>query len=140
MTVMEAARILGKAIQEDARFIDYQEAGTAVSNDEHVSALSDNLQALQDQFNAEATKAEPDEALLNDLQQQGSALYDTIYNTPVMNHLIEKKQGMDNLMNEVMNFIYLVVGGEDPDTVEVTPESVQKMQAEMMEMQMRTQQ
>lgn len=56
MTVMEAARVLGAAIQEDTRYSAYQDAQAIVENDEQVKALSDNLQALQDQFNAEAVK------------------------------------------------------------------------------------
>jgi len=34
-----------------------------------------------------------------------------------------------------MNYLYLVIGGADPATVEVTPETMQQMQAEMMQMQ-----
>ena len=56
MTVMEAARMLGAAIQEDPRFAAYQDAQGIVENDQQVKDLSDNLQALQDQFNAEAVK------------------------------------------------------------------------------------
>lgn len=135
MTVMEAARMLGSAIQEDPRFAAYQDASAIVANDEQVKALNDNLQALQDQFNAEAVKEQPDENLLNDLQQQGSAMYQTIYQTPAMTRLMDAKEGMDAMMNEVMNFLYLVIGGADPKTVEVTPETMQQMQAEMMQMQ-----
>lgn len=135
MTVMEAARLLGSAIQEDPRFAAYQDASNVVSEDEQVKALNDNLQALQDQFNEEAIKEQPDEKLLNDLQEQGSALYRTIYETPAMTRMMDAKEGMDSMMNEVMNFLYLVIGGADPKTVEVTPETMQQMQAEMMQMQ-----
>ena len=95
MTVMEAARVLGAAIQEDTRYAAYQDAQAIVENDEQVKALSDNLQALQDQFNAEAVKEQPDEALLNDLQQQGGAMYQTIYQTPAMSRMMDAKEGMD---------------------------------------------
>ena len=89
MTVMEAARILGASIQEDPRFAAYQDAQAIVANDEQVKELSDNLQTLQDQFNAEAVKEQPDEKLLNDLQEQGSAMYQTIYPTPAMTRLMD---------------------------------------------------
>ncbi|MDO4406269.1 MAG: YlbF family regulator [Eubacteriales bacterium] len=135
MTVMEAARILGASIQEDPRFAAYQDAQAIVADDEQVKELSDNLQTLQDQFNAEAVKEQPDEKLLNDLQEQGSAMYQTIYQTPAMTRMMDAKEGMDAMMNEVMNFLYLVIGGADPKTVEVTPETMQQMQAEMMQMQ-----
>ena len=48
---------------------------------------------------------------------------------------LDAKEGMDLMMNEVMNYLYLVIGGADPATVEVTPETMQQMQAEMMQMQ-----
>lgn len=134
MTVMEAARLLGAAIQEDPRFAAYQDAQGIVENDQQVKDLSDNLQALQDQFNEEAVKEQPDEKLLNDLQEQGAAMYQTIYQTPAMSRLMDVKEGMDLMMNEVMNYLYLVIGGADPATVEVTPETMQQMQAEMMQM------
>lgn len=135
MTVMEAARTLGACIQEDPRYTAYAEAQKAVENDEQVKALSDNLQALQEQFDMEALKENPDENVMNELQQQGSALYQTIYQTPAMSGLMDAKEGMDVMMNELMNFLYLVIGGADPATVEVTPETMQQMQAEMMQMQ-----
>ena len=111
-----------------------REERDVVENDEQVKALSDNLQALQAQFDEEAVKENPDEKLLNDLQEQGSAMYQTIYQTPAMTQMMDAKEGMDSMMNEVMNFLYLVIGGADPKTVEVTPETMQQMQAEMMQM------
>ena len=107
MTVMEAARLLGSAIQEDPRFADYRDASALAAEDEQVKALSDNLQALQAQFDEEAVKE---------------------------TRMMDAKEGMDSMMNEVMNFLYLVIGGADPKTVEVTPETMQQMQAEMMQM------
>ena len=135
MTVMEATRALGISIQEDPRFTAYNEAQKAVDQDPQVRELGENLQNLQDQFDAEAVKEEPDEVLLRELQEQGQAVYQTIYQTPAMSALMDAKEGMDAMMNEVMNFLYLVIGGADPATVEVTPETMQQMQAEMMQMQ-----
>ncbi len=134
MTVMEAARSLGKAIQEDPRFSAYQAAQKVVEADEQVKSIGENLQALQDQFNAEAVKEQPDQALMQELQAQGQAMYQTMYETPAMSGLMDAKEGMDSMMNEVMNLLYLVVGGADPETVEVTPETMAKMQNEMMQM------
>lgn len=62
-------------------------------------------------------------------------MYQTIYQTPAMSRMMDAKEGMDSMMNEVMNYLYLVIGGADPATVEVTPETMQQMQAEMMQMQ-----
>lgn len=135
MTVMEAARALGVCIQEDPRFAAYRDAQNIVENDEQVKSLSENLNELQQQFDTEALKENPDEAVLEDLQKQGTAMYQTIYQTPAMTRLMETKEGMDVMMNEVMNLLYLVIGGADPNTVEVTPETMQQMQADMMQMQ-----
>ena len=133
MTVMEAARALGACIQEDPRYAAYRDAQGIVENDEQVKDLSENLNALQEQFDTEAMKENPDEAVLEDLQKQGTAMYQTSYQTPAMFRLMDAKEGMDAMMNEVMNLLYLVIGGADPKTVEVTPETMQKMQQEMMQ-------
>lgn len=135
MTIMEAARALGASIQEDTRYIKYRDASLAAENDEQVKALSENLNELQTQYEAEAVKAQPNEALMQELQQQGSAMYQSIYQTPAMTALMDAKEDMDSMMNEVMNLLYLVIGGADPMTVEVNEETMLQMQQEMMNFQ-----
>ena len=134
MTVMEAARELGVCIQEDPRFAMYVDAQHVLEDDEQVKAISDNMEELHRQFEAEAVKENPDEALMNELQQQGTALYQSLYQTPAMVRVLDAKEGMDSMMNEVMNLLYLVMGGADPKTVEVTPETMQQMQQDLMQM------
>lgn len=134
MTVMEAARQLGVCIQEDARYTTYVEAQKTAENDKQVKQLGDNLQELQDQYNQESLKPTPDENALRDLQIQYEELYRLIYQTPAMSAMMDAKEGMDQMMNEVMNLLYLVIAGNDPKTVEVTPETLQQMQAQMMQM------
>ncbi len=135
MNVMEAARKLGAAVQEDERYIAYHKATLAVETDEQVKALSDNLNELQRQYEEEAVKEQPNEDLMRDLQQQGSAMYQSIYQTPAMSALMDAKEGMDVMMNEVMNLLYLCIGGADPMTVEVNEETMAQMQQEMMQFQ-----
>ncbi|MBO4383134.1 MAG: YlbF family regulator [Clostridia bacterium] len=136
MTVMEAARQLGVCIQADERYLAYRDATLAVEKDEQVKALGENLDELQKQYEAEAVKDAPDEKVMSDLQQQGSAMYQAIYQTPAMSALMDAKEGMDGMMNEVMNLLYLCMGDADPMTVEVTEETMAKMQQEMMQIQM----
>lgn len=135
MTVMEAARKLGASIQEDERYIAYHDASLAAEKDEQVKALTENLNELQRQYEAEVIKEQPNEAAMGELQQQGSALYQAIYQTPAMSAMMDAKEGMDAMMNEVMNLLYLCIGGEDPMTVEVNAETMAKMQQEMMQFQ-----
>ena len=136
MTVMEVARKLGAAIQEDERYLAYRDATLAVEKDEQVKALGENLDELQKQYEAEAVKEQPNEAVMSELQQQGSALYQSIYQTPSMSAMMDAKEGMDHMMNEVMNLLYLCIGGADPETVEVTEATMAQMQQEMMQIQM----
>lgn len=135
MTIMEAARALGVCIQEDPRYVAYNEASLAAEKDEQVKALTENLNELQAQYEAEAVKAQPNESVMGELQQQGSAMYQSIYQTPAMTALMDAKEDMDAMMNEVMNLLYLVIGGADPMTVEVNEETMLQMQQEMMNFQ-----
>lgn len=135
MTIMEAARALGVCIQEDPRYVAYNEASLAAEKDEQVKALTENLNELQAQYEAEAVKAQPNESVMGKLQQQGSAMYQSIYQTPAMTALMDAKEDMDAMMNEVMNLLYLVIGGADPMTVEVNEETMLQMQQEMMNFQ-----
>lgn len=134
MTVMEAARQLGVCIQEDERYTAYTKAQAVVENDEQVKALGENLQSIQEQYDMESMKPQPDEAAIAELRKEYEGLYQTIYGTPAMSALLDAKDGMDQMMNEVMNLLYMVIGGADPKTVEVTPETMQQMQAQMMQM------
>ena len=136
MNVMEAARALGACIQEDDRYLAYRDATLAVEKDEQVKALGENLDELQKQYEAEAVKEAPDEAIMRDLQEQGTAMYQAIYQTPAMSSMMDAKEGMDAMMNEVMNLLYQCIGGADPMTVEVTEVTMAQMQQEMMQIQM----
>ncbi len=136
MNVMEAARALGACIQEDDRYLAYRDATLAVEKDEQVKALGENLDELQKQYEAEAVKETPDETIMRDLQEQGTAMYQAIYQTPAMSSMMDAKEGMDAMMNEVMNLLYQCIGGADPMTVEVTEATMAQMQQEMMQVQM----
>ena len=134
MTVMEAARQLGVCIQEDERYKVYNDAQKAVDQDEKVKELGENLQELQNQYEAEAVKAEPDQAAMDKIRSEYEELYRTVYQVPSMVAVMDAKEGMDAMMNEVMNLLYMVIGGADPETVQVTPETMQQMQQQMMQM------
>lgn len=135
MTVMDAARQLGVALQEDERFQNYMKAQKAVETDEQVNALGENLTAIQTAYDEESLKETPDEAAMANMIEEYKALYQTLHQTPAMIKLLDAREYMDGMMNEIMNFLYLVIGGADPRTVEVTAETMQRMQAEMMQMQ-----
>lgn len=134
MTIEEAYRQLGVAIQEEEHFVAYQKAQNAASEDPQVKAITEQLGEIMSRYEAEAIKPTPDDALIEQIQKDYEEQYQKLYQTDTMVALLDAKEALDPIMNEIMNYIYLVTGGEDPLTVKVTAETIQAMQQQMMSM------
>ena len=132
MTMKEAYRQLGVCIQEDPRYVAYTEKQKAAKVDPQVDAIGNNLGELMAQYEQEAVKENKDMAAMESIQAQYQELYKKFYEVPAMSELMDAKEQLDEMMNEIMNYIYLVIGGADPMTAEVTPDTMAQMREMMM--------
>ena len=116
--VIELARELGHAIQDDQRYKDYVAAKLA--NDEN-AVLQDligqfNLKRIS--INAEMGRKDKDEEKLKRLNQEMRDVYDKIMADETMMEYNRAKSEMESLINYVSTIINMSANGEDPDTAE----------------------
>ena len=117
MTVEEAVRTLGKCIQADPRYQQYQQAK---QNNDADTALQEqigafNMKRMSYQRKMDEDPEENAEAL-QALEKELDALYTEILKNPNMVAFQEAKDKMDSMTKQIDAIITLCLQGEDPDT------------------------
>lgn len=120
MDVIKATRELGKAIQADQRFIQYNEARIANDNDKELQDLIGEFNLKRQQLSLEMSKAEEeqDKDKVAEGNKEMQRLYTLVMQNENMANFTVSKQDMDKLLQEVNAIIGLCCDGEDPDTCE----------------------
>ena len=118
MDVIKCTRELGKAIQQDERYLKFVEAKKANDEDMQLNSLIGKLNLIQLSYQNEASKEAPDEKKLEEMDAQFRDIYGEIMLNENMHKFEEAKQGVDEMMNYVIQLLTLIVNGEDPDTCE----------------------
>ena len=116
MDIIEMTRALGKAIQQDERYIRLSLARDNNDNDEKLQEMIGKFNLKRVEVNQEA--ARPDQAKLDQLNESIRTLYKEIMENPNMVEFNAAKEEIDSLMNFVNQILVLSVNGQDPDTVE----------------------
>ncbi len=122
MTVIEAARELGKAIQADERYLKLAAATKANEADDTLNNLISKLNLIQMSYQHEA-EGEANEEKMNEYDKQFRELYDEIMVNENMKNYENARQEVDDMMNYVMQLLSMVVNGGDPETCD--PASLQ---------------
>ena len=115
MTVIEATRELGKAIQADERYIKLAAATKANEADDTLNNLISKLNLIQMSYQHEAENG-ADEETMNGYDKQFRELYDEIMVNENMKNYENARQDVDDMMNYVMQLLSMVVNGADPET------------------------
>ena len=106
MDVIKMTRELGKAIQQDEKYLKFMEAKKANEADDKLNELIGKLNLIQLSYQQEAEKETPDEAKMKQFDEE----FRSVYGDVMINE--------NNMMNYVMQILSLCVNGEDPDTCE----------------------
>jgi cell fate (sporulation/competence/biofilm development) regulator YlbF (YheA/YmcA/DUF963 family) len=128
MDIIESARRLGKDIQADERYKAFIKAQEAAQNDEHIAAVSKQLEEIQAEFEKVATENPENEEKLELLHSEYIELFQKVNGEPLMAAALDARSNIDNMMNDIMQIIYLCLNGEDPDTCELSAENLERMQ------------
>lgn len=121
MNVIETARALGKALQEDERYIKYDAATKASDTDTNLQNKIGEFNMLRMQLSQEMSKPEKDADKMTSLDNDIKALYDEIMNMPAMKAFNEAKEEIDKLLQSVNYIISMAANGEDPMTCPEEP-------------------
>ncbi len=123
MTVLEAARELGKTIQADPRYEAYVAAKNANALDDELNALIEKLNSVQEKFNTENAKDSPNRDLLDACDKSFREIYSKIMVNESMMNYENVKRKIDDMMNGVLSVLQQCVNGADPS--ECIPETAQ---------------
>ena len=118
MDVIKMTRELGKAIQQDEKYLKFTEAKKANEADDKLNELIGKLNLIQLSYQQEAEKETPDEAKMKQFDEEFRSVYGDVMINENMKKYEEARQEVDNMMNYVMQILSLCVNGEDPDTCE----------------------
>ncbi|MBQ8079654.1 MAG: YlbF family regulator [Oscillospiraceae bacterium] len=118
MNVLELARQLGHAIQQDERYIAYTLAKQANDEDEALQNLIQAFELKRMELQMALGKEEKDQEAIAQLNDVVKEIYQRIMQSPRMMVYNAAKQGYDQLQNEVNTIISMSLSGADPDQID----------------------
>lgn len=116
MTVIEMARELGKALQEDERYKKYQEAKIKNDKDVELQNMIGDFNVKRMQLNQEMQKKEKDADAMKRLDGELKDVYNKIMANPNMAEFTAAQEKVEKLINSVNFIISMAANGEDPMT------------------------
>ena len=120
MDVIEQVRILGKAIQQDERFIRYAKARLENDNNTELQAAIGKFNIIRMELDREMQADEKNDEKVKELNEQLRSVYGDIMSAPAMVEYNTAKAALDSLVNEINTVISKTLDGEDPETCETT--------------------
>ena len=116
MDLIQMARELGAAIQQDERYLNFMQAHEANDKDNELNSLIGKIQLVHMSYNQEASKDDKDEEKLKALDREFNTLYNEVRCNPNMRRYEKARDEIDVLMKEITGILTLCVRGEDPMT------------------------
>lgn len=116
MSLEKLTRELGKAIQQDERYLAMQKAIEANEKDTALNELMSKIQLIQVSYQHEASKAEPDEGKMQAYDEEFRGVYTQIMMNPNMQAYEKARKDIDELMNYLTGILAMCVNGDDPET------------------------
>ena len=118
MTVLEAVRNLGEAIQKDERFLRYAKAKLANDENSELQELIGRFNIVRMNLDEVMAATERDEEKVQALNEELRKVYLDIMAKDSMVEYNASKVDLDGLLNDVNSVIMQCVDGADPKTVE----------------------
>ena len=118
MNVIEIARQLGHAIQQDDRYIAYTLARQANDEDEALQSLIAGFERTRTELQMALGKEERDTEAITELNEVVKDIYQKIMSNPKMLVYNAAKQGYDELTNEVNTIISMSLNGTAPESID----------------------
>ena len=118
MDIMEMTRELGKALQNDDRYIAYSLSKQACDNDEELQKQISSFDDLRSQLNTEIIKEDKDTDKIKELDQNIKDTYQKIMSNRNMVVFTGAQSALESLVSNINQIITLCANGEDPATCE----------------------
>lgn len=118
MDVIQMTRELGKAIQQDDRYIAYNLAKQVNDEDTELQTDIARFDSLRNDMREAMSVDNPDFDRINAVDKETKALYQKIMDNPNMMAFTKAQTALESLINNVNQIISLCANGADPDTCE----------------------
>ncbi len=123
MDVIQLARQLGAAIQQDERYLAFTEARKVNESDSELTNIIGQINLIQLAYQKEAEKNDfADEQKMEGYNQEFNEMYRQVMLNPNMIRYEAARTEVDDMMNYIMQLLSLCVNGEDPETCEPSEE------------------
>ena len=116
MNVIEKARELGTAIQQDERFIRYAKARLANDSDKDLQDAIGQFNIVRMELDREVSSDDKNDDKVKELNEKLRKVYSDIMSSPAMVEYNTAKAELDTMVNEVNTIISKSLDGEDPMT------------------------
>ena len=113
------ARELGKAIQQDERFIRYAKARLANDSDSALQEAIGQFNIARMELDREVNSENKDDEKVKLLNENLRKVYGDIMSSPAMVEYNTAKAELDTMVNEVNVIISKSIDGEDPETCDL---------------------
>ncbi len=123
MDVIQMTRELGKAIQQDERYIIYNLAKQVNDDDKELQEEIIKFENLRNDMRETMSVENPDFDKINAIDKETKALYQKIMSNPNMISFNKAQTALEELISNINQIISLCANGEDPDTCEPSNKS-----------------
>ena len=120
MDVIAKARELGKAIQQDERFIRYAKARLANDDDKELQDAIGEFNLVRMELDREVNSDEKNDDKVKELNEKLRKVYSSVMSSPAMVEYNTAKAALDTLVNEINVIISKSIDGEDPDNCDTS--------------------
>lgn len=114
MNIIEAARQLGTALQQDERFIRYAKAKLANDNDTDLQKNIGEFNLTRMELDREMNEEQRNEEKVKELNERLRSIYAGVMSTPAMAEYNASKADVDAMLNDINSIIMQCVEGAEP--------------------------
>ena len=118
MDIIEMARELGKALQNDDRYIAYMLANQVNDCDEELQKDIDSFEKMRYDLSMELTKENKDTDKVKELDENIKETYNKIMSNKNMIVFSAAQKSLEQLVGNIQEIITMSANGEDPATCE----------------------
>lgn len=119
MDVINIARQLGKAIQDNEKYLNFKIASQNNDEDETLQNLIKEFNLKKISINNEVSKENKDEGKIKSLNDELKKCYEEIMENESMKNYRLSKIEFDNLMKRISAIIMQSANGENPETTDL---------------------
>ena len=120
MDMIAMAREIGRAIQQDERYIRATEGANNVNSSEKLAKMVNEFNDMRNQIEflaAQGADANNEEVMA--LDEKMRTLYDDINSEPVMMEYTAARMEFETFVNHIIKIITGAANGENPDEIEM---------------------